>query len=78
MAITRIASRTARLPRLMQAGVTLAMVGGCFVLRDLSAPLWPNGVPFLLLFLAVLVASSLFPRGAGYLATLASALRRRG
>lgn len=72
--IGRIRSRTVSLPRLAQHGAAVGLVAAAIGLRHVTGPLWPMGVSYMLLLGSVLCAASLFGRGAGYVAVVASGL----
>lgn len=70
----RVQDATARLPAAMRAALTLGLVGVAWCARYSLSPWFPEGgLPFLPFFPAIMAASAIFARGAGYLATACSA-----
>ena len=66
-------SRTRRWPTSARYGATLAIVAAAFLLRRAADPILPQGYPYLLAFLAVLLSAALFDHAAGLLAAALSA-----
>jgi K+-sensing histidine kinase KdpD len=69
-----LAARTRALPPLARHAVTVAIVLGVFLVRRAADPVLGDDYPFLLFFVAVLLAAALFDHWAGLLATALSAL----
>src|SRR5690242_10931165 len=68
------ATRTRALPAWARYGATIAIVLSIFLVRRAAEPILPEGYPFLLFFVAILVSASLFDHGASLLATVLSAM----
>ena len=66
-------SRTRRWPAWARYAATLDIVAAVFLLRRAADPILPQGYPYLLAFLAVLLAAALFDHAAGLLAAALSA-----
>ena len=66
-------SRTRRWPAWARYAATLAIVVAAFLLRRAADPILPQGYPYLLAFLAVLLSAALFDHAAGLLAAALSA-----
>jgi two-component system, sensor histidine kinase PdtaS len=66
-------SRTRRWPAWARYAATLAIVVAIFLLRRAADPILPQGYPYLLAFLAVLLSAALFDHAAGLLAAALSA-----
>ena len=65
-------SRTRRWPTWARYAVTVAIVAAAFLLRRAADPILPQGYPYLLAFLAVLLSAALFDHAAGLLAAALS------
>jgi two-component system, sensor histidine kinase PdtaS len=66
--LLRLAARTRRLPRSLHWGTAVVFVALAFVARLAMTPIWPAGYPFLFFNAAILAASAIGDRGAGYVA----------
>jgi two-component sensor histidine kinase len=66
--------RTRSLPVLARYLVTAAIIAAAFALRHAMDPILPDGYPFLVAFVGILLASALFDHGAGLFAVVLSAL----
>jgi two-component sensor histidine kinase len=72
--IERLHDATAQLPGWARVACTLGLVGISFSVRYSLDPWFPEGgLPFLPFFPGIMLASALFARGSGYLATTFSA-----
>ena len=67
-------SRTRRWPTWARYATTIAFVAAIFLLRWVADPVLPQGYPFLLASMAVLLSAALFNHAAGLIATGFSAL----
>lgn len=61
--------KTRPLPRPVRYAATAGIVGVAFAIRGILEPFMPNGWPFILSFLAILISSGMFDGGCGILAT---------
>lgn len=73
-AVVALLTRTRTLPAPARYGITCALVGAVFLLRRAADPWLPDSYPFLLFFVAILLAAALFDHGCGFLAVILSAL----
>lgn len=72
--MTAVVIRAQRLPTWLRYLATTAIVAAVFVLRRLLDPVLPEGYPFLLFFVAVMLSAAVFNSGSGFLATGLSAV----
>jgi K+-sensing histidine kinase KdpD len=72
--VTAVVIRAQRLPTWLRYLATTGIVAAVFVLRRLLDPVLPEGYPFLLFFVAVMLSAAVFNSGSGFLATGLSAV----
>jgi two-component sensor histidine kinase len=68
--LTKVAARTRGLSMPLRFAGTAAIVACVFLLRRAVNPILPDGYPYLLSFVAILLSSCLFARGSGLVATV--------
>jgi two-component sensor histidine kinase len=71
--VAAIVARAQQMPTWLRYVGTIAIVAGTFLVRRVLDPVLPEGYPFLLFFIAILLSASVFDRGSGFLATGLSA-----
>jgi two-component sensor histidine kinase len=72
--VIAVLGRTRSLPIAVRYGATVGIVMLMFLLRLAAEPMLPEGYPFLLFFVAILLSSALFDHGSGLVAVVLSSL----